>query len=335
MNKNNNRNIKKKMDKILDKKTRRYFLIIIIFLIYINGVNADIPNSGLESNNSCINCHKTASSYADVQFPFNNIINNHTERKVACSLDCHKDLMKKRVIDNFQQWSSSAHASYFVTCDKCHGGNPTGTSKSESHLGILNKTDQNSTIYFVNIPETCGNCHTEELKSFENSMHYQRLKTESLAPSCITCHSPHTFQVPNTDNIVTLCSRCHNPIKLPSLSSIPKDAKNAIDKSTEFQDLVASTQKIISDAKASGKDVKNAQLDIDNAISVKDDIAPLWHGFNLKNFDQQIQKGIDFATRAQNDVNGAETAIPPKVPDVPIEIILVIFVLAYWRIKRK
>lgn len=323
------------------KKIRRYFIgsvTLFIFLIFISGVNADIPKGILEANNSCVDCHKTIIQSTDVQITLVKIINNHTERNVTCSIDCHKDLMKKRVIDNFQQWSGSAHASYFVTCDRCHGGNPKGNSKSESHLGVLTTTDQNSSIYSANIPETCGKCHTEELNNFKNTMHYQRLKAESLAPSCITCHSPHTFQVPTTDNIITLCSRCHNPIDLPSLSSVPNDAKNALNKAGEFQDLIVSTKKIISDAKASGQDVSSAQLDIDSAISITNDIPSMWHGFNLKNFDQQIQKGIDFTTKARNEVN-VEIPVPPKakvsIVIIPIMIILVIFVLVYMIKRRK
>lgn len=321
-----------------NKKMRRYFIGgITLFLIFITGVNADIPvgssTGTLELNNSCVDCHKTISPSTDVQNTFNNIIVNHTERNITCSISCHKDVMKHKVIDNFQQWSDSIHAKYFITCDNCHGGNPNGKSKLESHVGILNSTDPNSTIYFANIPEICGKCHTEELNNFQNTMHYQRLKAESLAPSCITCHPPHTFKVPVSDNIITLCSRCHNPTTLPSLSSIPGDAKRALDKAQEFQDLIVSTKKFISESNGTGGDVSTAQLDLDNAISIKNDIPSMWHSFNLKIFDQQIQNGINLTVKAKNDIGDAATS-PPKVSGVPIYIILVIFVLSVFAIKK-
>lgn len=317
------------------RKIEHLVLGTIFFFILINGVNGSGSNSNLVTNNSCIDCHKNINPYSDEQVQFNDIIVNHTERNVSCSLDCHKDIIRKMAIDNYQQWTESSHASYYVTCDNCHGGNPKASNMTMAHIGILNTTDANSSIYFKNIPETCGKCHTSELENFENTMHYQRLQADALAPSCITCHSPHTFTVPGTLDITKVCSICHNPTNLPSLTSVPKDAKNALDKVTYFNSLLIDTKNYITDAKSSGKDTTTAQYALDNAISISDNIPSMWHRFDLKSFDQNIQKGIDTLENARNGlVEENNTQNNMKAPNIPIAMVIMVLFVAYWLITR-
>ena len=38
---------------------------------------------------------------------------------------------------NFQKWLDSVHFNKDVTCDKCHGGNPDGTTKELAHVGVI------------------------------------------------------------------------------------------------------------------------------------------------------------------------------------------------------
>ena len=306
----------------------KMLIYMLIFLaIFVTEVN------GLEDNNSCVDCHKTISPFTEEQTRFNKIIINHTERNVSCSLDCHADIIRKTAINNYLQWSESAHANYLVTCDKCHGGNPDAKTEIDAHSGILNKTNQTSPIYFKNIPDTCGKCHIDELNNFKDTMHYQRLKAESLAPSCATCHRAHTFKVPATSDIVPLCGICHNKKNLPSLATIPMDAKDALDKANELQNIIIKTKESIVSEKSKGKDIHNAQLDIDSAILVTNDIPSMWHKFNLKNFDDQIQKGTNSVERAQNDLLGINTE-SPKIPNISMPIIFGMFILIYLILKK-
>jgi hypothetical protein len=285
-------------------------------------------------NNSCVDCHKTLSPFTDEQSRFNEIRQNHTERNISCSLECHEDLIRKKATDNFQQWSDSGHSAYYVTCDACHGGNPRAKTEAEAHASMKSVKDENSSIYFKNIPETCGKCHTEELDHFKNTMHYQRLKSESRAPSCITCHQPHTFRVLKASELTPLCSVCHNSVDQIATASVPKDAKNALEKASELQEEVRIAKKDVADAKAKGMDVTSARSDLDKATAVMDNIPSLWHSFNLMDFGQQVNNGIDWAKRAQFKASGAEPTVPARAPGVGIVAVLGIFAILYLIRKR-
>ena len=284
-------------------------------------------------NNSCVDCHKALSPFTDEQKRFNEIRINHTERNISCSLECHEDVIRKRASDNFQQWSDSTHSIYYVTCDKCHGGDARANTESGAHASMKNITDPNSTIYFKNIPETCGKCHTAELDNFKNTMHYQRLRSTSQGPSCTTCHQPHSFKVLKSSELTNLCSACHNSVDQIATASVPQDAKKALEKAGEFQAEVMKAKNAIADAKAKGNDISSAQMNLDKANAVLDEIPSLWHGFDLKNFDEQIQSGVDWAKKAEYEASGAEPTVP-RASWPGIVLLFGIFAIIYLIKKR-
>ncbi len=306
------------------------FITLVIFIFLIIPVKA----SHLEVlNNSCIDCHESLSPFTDEQIRFNEIRLNHTERDISCSLECHEDVIRKRATDNFQQWSDSLHSKYFVTCDVCHGGNPDKKTEFEAHFPMKIISDPESSIYFKNIPETCGKCHAQELEHFKNTMHYQRLRSTTRAPSCVTCHQPHSFKVLKASEITTICSICHNLKDQIASANVPKDAKLALEKADEFKEEIFKAKKALAEAKAAGKDVSSAQMDLDRAIAVMDDVPFLWHSFNLKDFDEQIQTGSDWVKKAEYKTSGVEPTVP-RVPEVGIILVLGIFAIIYLIRKR-
>ncbi|VVB96296.1 Cytochrome c7 c [uncultured archaeon] len=310
------------------------FIAISLFFIYFILLAAPTGAVGLDGlNNSCVDCHKKLSPFTDEQSRFNEIRLNHTERNISCSLECHEDVIRKRASDNFQQWSDSAHSEYYVTCDACHGGDPTAITEAGAHAAMKNVSDPNSSIYFKNIPDTCGKCHAEELDHFKNTMHYQRLRAESRAPSCITCHQPHTFKVLKAAELTTVCSVCHNQKDNIATPTVPNDAKQALEKQNELQGEILNAKNIVAQAKAKGMDVSTAQMDVDAAVAVMNNAPSLWHGFNLKDFDTQIQSGIDYAKKAEYMASDAEPTVP-RAPGIGIAFVLGIFALLYLIRKR-
>ena len=305
-------------------------LILIVFIFLIAPAGA----VHLEAfNNSCINCHKSLSPFTDEQIRFNDIRANHTDRNISCSLECHEDIIRKKASDNFQQWSDSGHSSYFVTCDACHGGNPDVNTEAGAHSPMKNITDPESPIYYKNIPETCGKCHSTELEHFKNTMHYQRLSAEKRAPSCVNCHQPHSFKVLKASEITTLCSVCHNQKDQIASANVPNDAKFALEKADELKEDIRLAENSISEAKAKGRDITAAQNDLDKAKSVLNDVPSLWHSFDLKDFDNQIQIGIDSADRAQGKLSEIEQTVP-SVPGIGIVLVMGIFTILYFIRKR-
>jgi hypothetical protein len=133
--------------------------------------------------------------------------------------------------------------------------------------------------------------------------------------------------------LTALCSVCHNPKDQIATASVPGDAKQALEKQKELQEEFLKAKSAVTDAKAKGMDVSSAQMDLDKAGAVMDDIPSLWHGFNLKDFDRQIQNGIDWAKKAEFKVSDVEPTVP-RTPGFGIAIVLGIFALLYLIRKR-
>jgi len=108
-----------------------------------------------------------------------------------------------------------------ATCSDCHG----------SH-GILPARDAASKINHFNIPETCGQCHSEIAKTYEASVHGQAVKNGAPdAPVCVDCHGEHLILAPkdsaslvNASRVsIATCGRCHNDERLDRRYNLPAD----------------------------------------------------------------------------------------------------------------
>lgn len=114
-----------------------------------------------------------------------------------------------------KMYSQSVHGKLVMSGDKeaanctsCHGFHT-----------IKNRVQIGSQISPVNIPNTCGKCHTEIVAEYKNSIHWMRAqKGISDAPVCNDCHYEHNvengnvtdrkqYQLKMQDNT---CIRCHN-----------------------------------------------------------------------------------------------------------------------------
>jgi hypothetical protein len=97
-------------------------------------------------------------------------------------------------------------------CTNCH------TAHS-----ILPVKDPRSTVYKLNVPNTCNKCHgnselmskynlpVNQLGEFTNSVHGQALlKNKDLgAPACNDCHGNHGAMPPGITSISHVCGICH------------------------------------------------------------------------------------------------------------------------------
>lgn len=125
-------------------------------------------------------------------------------------VDCHRGLKPSvsRAHD-FGEWAGSIHAQKGITCESCHGGNPLEPTAIKAHQGILKSKNPQSPLYFENIPETCGECHTAELAAFKKSYHYRELKRTGGGPNCVTCHGSMATHVLKPNQLEQSCSFCH------------------------------------------------------------------------------------------------------------------------------
>ena len=124
-----------------------------------------------------------------------------------CAL-CHQRLGEP-FAKQVSEWEGSIHAWRGVFCDTCHGGDPTST------ILTVAMGEQNG---FMDaplpqaVPEDCGSCHPESLKSFSESAHGELFEANDFEPSCVTCHNSHDVQEVNLDmiSLTAACGECHD-----------------------------------------------------------------------------------------------------------------------------
>ena len=282
--------------------------IILAGFIFILTLNA-VPAFG--ADNSCLDCHEKLTAFNEKEKQLNEVRIKHLQRDVACSLECHATIIDKIAKSNYEQWTNSKHAMFNVTCDNCHGGESGSDLKEPAHKGVLRSSETNSSVFYRNVPETCGKCHTNELTQFKDSKHYQRLKALKQAPTCDTCHNPHEFKVLNASEFQGLCSSCHN-IDMKIAPDIPDKAVNAIENAEKLKNEIRIADAAVKQAKQDGKDVTIAQKELDQAIAIRDNLPVLWHSFNLPNFENVTGMGINYARQSQKDLG-----LPQEKPSTP------------------
>ncbi|MFQ6051050.1 MAG: hypothetical protein ACE5K4_05100 [Candidatus Hydrothermarchaeota archaeon] len=115
---------------------------------------------------------------------------------VSC-VSCHSSLKNTEVYAEYVEWAETVHADNFVTCEKCHGGNP---DEKTAHKDLLH-------LNISQITRVCSECHPKS-KYFE-SAHWEELRKtlelnsnelgtkfndQVLAPACTTCHGGHRIK---------------------------------------------------------------------------------------------------------------------------------------------
>ncbi len=279
-------------------------------------------------NNSCADCHRKLLFTPETR-QFVDIRIKHLESGISCSIVCHEDKLNKTTASTYAMWSVSTHALFNVTCEKCHGGNPVETSKDEAHKGLSNKS-----IARANTPETCGQCHEPELEEFKSSKHFIKLEAdgEGPAPACITCHQAHSVRVLTASEIEDFCSNCHNRITGID-PSVPKKAETALSSVRELQVEISKARSAVISAKASGKDVTEAEANLESSRAILKHIPSVWHRFNLSYFETEVQQGIADARKAEITPTESATTPPPKTSGFEA-LLLVSGLLVAYLLKR-
>jgi len=101
-------------------------------------------------------------------------------------------------------WRTSIHAGNGITCNDCHGGDPTDFALAMTpERGFLGTPEDQD------IPAFCGRCHVGVEEDYRASKHGQALGQGG--PQCVTCHGNHGVQRASLDLInPNDCSRCHS-----------------------------------------------------------------------------------------------------------------------------
>lgn len=231
--------------------------MLLLFATAITVVSA--PNSAAQDKNSCIECHTRLEG--KIGDPARSIKDDiHLSRGLSCN-DCHggdptqddkvaaKDprkgylgrprtadipafcgkchndasFMKKfnpaLRVDQEKEYASSVHGRLLrtgnekvATCISCHGVH-----------GIRAISDALSSVYPLNVADTCAKCHseaarmaefkipTDQYDKYKRSVHAKALyeRQDLSAPTCNDCHGNHGATPPGIASVANVCGQCH------------------------------------------------------------------------------------------------------------------------------
>jgi predicted CXXCH cytochrome family protein len=138
---------------------------------------------------------------------------------------CHSDanLMKRfnpsLRVDQEREYYTSVHGKLLkagdtrvATCISCH-----------SVHGIRAVNDPLSSVYPLNVAQTCAACHgsgdymrsfgipTDQFEKYKTSVHAKALndKQDLSAPTCNDCHGNHGATPPGIASVANVCGQCH------------------------------------------------------------------------------------------------------------------------------
>jgi cytochrome b subunit of formate dehydrogenase len=165
---------------------------------------AEDPKSTVAKQNqpdTCGACHSNAEFLAKYQIPF------------AHPVETYRLSVHGRAL--------AAGNAKAASCSDCHSAH-----------AVLSGRDAKSKTNHWNIPETCGTCHTEIKKIYDQSVHGKAVaQGASGAPVCTDCHGEHAILAPsNPESLVNparvsilTCGRCHSDERIAARYNLPMD----------------------------------------------------------------------------------------------------------------
>lgn len=204
---------------------------------------------------------------------------------VNSCVHCHSRLPSSSFLgDKSHSWVGSIHQKHGVTCDKCHGGNPEASEAEKAHKGVYGSSNPKSTVYFKNIPATCGACHGAEFYKFSQSEHYKMLESTGQGPECVTCHGSMVTRILSPDNLAAVCGQCHNN-RMGILPYIPQKARAVLLLLRESKSLLDATAALHHPPEGS----RGAEL-MRSARSSLQSAKLEWHKFDLNTITDYLQR---------------------------------------------
>lgn len=143
--------------------------------------------------------------------------------------DCHFANPGSVSASHLSDWDLSGHGRNNVGCETCHGGDPRSFEPFIAHKDILAPNNPASPVNRVNLPRTCGTCHTGPLVQFQRSKHYELLKTaDKNGPTCTTCHGEAAGVRLSPKALEGQCASCHGAGKIAPHPEFPARGRLAL-----------------------------------------------------------------------------------------------------------
>ena len=161
----------------------------------------------------CSNCHDTEAFESGIHSKGLECFDCHSKHQIkeastltgqgaTFCISCHKSASVKGYLQSVH-YKKIDTADDSPGCYQCHGASAHEVRKADFSENELHKI--------------CGECHDNEVKKFENSLHGHALASgKFLAPNCIHCHNSHKIISSSNPqaktyrtNIPALCGDCH------------------------------------------------------------------------------------------------------------------------------
>lgn len=205
---------------------------------YEASIHARARARGAKDAPSCSDCHGTHDirSRADPESRIDPL------NVAATCARCHADprIVKTYgipVSDPLAAYRKSVHGAALVserdfraaTCSSCH----------RAHR-ILPMDDPESSIFWRNVPETCGACHRTIYEQYRESVHGKAARNGVRGvPVCIDCHGEHAVRSPRDPAAPVhplrvsrdTCGRCHGSELIAGAFGLPLDRVRTFERS--------------------------------------------------------------------------------------------------------
>ncbi len=178
--------------------------------------------AGLKGAPNCLLCHTSPITDVTVK---RDTLNVKIAQEKLC-LSCHLDNpeVRNRIAPTtafIKSYENSVHGKAL------NGGNLKAANCVDCHTAheVEKGTDQRSTVFKTNVPNTCGKCHSSIEKIYNESIHGLAVVNGNTdAPVCTNCHGEHNILKHNDPNSPVsagnvskeVCTPCHSSVKLTS-----------------------------------------------------------------------------------------------------------------------
>jgi len=225
----------------------------------------DTSKPGCRYGRPSSNCWRTAKLLLFATLTTLTIAANCAAQNKNSCIECHTKLAGK-IGDPARSINDDIHLSRGLSCNDCHGGDPTQDDKvaaKDPRKGYLGRPRT------ADIPAFCGKCHNDasfmkkfnpalrvdQEKEYSTSVHGKLLKTgnEKVA-TCISCHGVHGIRAVSDAlssvyplNVANTCAKCHSEAARMAEFKIPTDQYDKYKRSVhakalyEREDLSAPT----------------------------------------------------------------------------------------------
>lgn len=186
--------------------------------------------------------YRTHGSYVSlVMLTFVLFATAYAQKKSSC-IECHSKLEDDRLSAPAKLFENDIHHARGLSCNDCHGGDPTQDSKEaakDPRKGYLGKPKT------LDVPAYCGKCHSDanlmkrfnpslrvdQEREYYTSVHGKLLRNgETRVATCISCHSVHGIRAVKDPlssvyplNVAETCAKCHASADYMHGFGIPTD----------------------------------------------------------------------------------------------------------------